>query len=413
MVVLATCLFALSTAAAENGRAPAGQHRILETTGTISTAKLDTKSGEVVLGLWTPHVRFRVPDQSDSKEQELIALLERANGSGSSLRLWFDGGRGDISRQSGTLIFPVCAIAFEDIRFEPTKRCAEASIDASASGQAALTIAGAQLEAGEFRLAGATLARVGDLQDPAGRKLLLRVRANVSYAIATMEESASAAADKAVAAALADYRALVEVEPNDPEVRFELAAAYEMLGGYAEAKAAYEAILARWPDEDFRVAIRLGALSRRQGNYGKALAALDDLSARSGPQQGMKFHYHRGWTLNLLGRHDEALQSLNEGIAHQPDYAWAYLRRACAHGSLSNLKEARADLDQGIALLRAMPGATAGKEIRDELHRAAEARATVDRAIAAGTAGPVSVYCSSDDTYERPRSRSALLPKAT
>lgn len=85
--------------------------------------------------------------------------------------------------------------------------------------------------------------------------------------------------------------------PEDREVQFSIGLVLEQLGGYGEAKAVYDDLLERWPDEELRVALRLGALHRQQERFEAALEPVDALASR-GPKDGMRYHYHRGSRLH-------------------------------------------------------------------------------------------------------------------
>lgn len=52
----------------------------------------------------------------------------------------------------------------------------------------------------------------------------------------------------------------------------------------------------------------------------------------------MPTQYHLGWTLQELGRHEEAVQAFLRGLTAQPEYAFAYFRLGLSFEAL-NLKE--------------------------------------------------------------------------
>jgi tetratricopeptide (TPR) repeat protein len=91
------------------------------------------------------------------------------------------------------------------------------------------------------------------------------------------------------------------------------------------------------------VTISRAANYRVRGDYQLALRELDKLAPRNGETQGMMYHYHRAWALARLGRHDDVVRELTAGFATQPDYSWAFQKRACAHGQLGQLDQAIAD----------------------------------------------------------------------
>lgn len=385
----------------------AGQRRIFEDLGGLTDVA--ENEGGIWLSLWEPHVRFRIEREPDAKRSQLAFLIKRASEGYRSVTIRYDGIRGRLNRESGTVDYPLCAIAFEDLMFEPTRGCDGKGAAASGGPEAALVLARAWLSAGEFRRAQALLARDDLPADDAFRKIFLKIRSAAAESIALSETPASSEADRATAAALADYRALTVLEPDDVEHQFAVARALQDLGGYTEASAAYDLLLKRWPDEDFRVAVRRGALYRGQGDYEKALDALNQLVVRNGPQVGMKFHYHRGWTLSLLGRHDEAIADLSEGLRTQPDYGSAYMRRACAYAAVGRLREALDDVTEAARLQAARP--EAADAFRNETAEIAALRARLEAGLAEGAGKPVSGGCSGPSwrASERPRRRSRLL----
>jgi tetratricopeptide (TPR) repeat protein len=126
----------------------------------------------------------------------------------------------------------------------------------------------------------------------------------------------------------------------------------------------------------------------------------------------MMFHYHRGWTLNLLGRYEEAVAEFTEGLKTQPDYQGAFDRRACAYARLGRLPEALADRQRADAEMdsiwsdaRRMPSAEHDRAWAEGVVKALEA------AIARGSNEPMSVPCEGSWDYgEKRRERSSFLP---
>jgi tetratricopeptide (TPR) repeat protein len=253
-----------------------------------------------------------------------------------------------------------------------------------------------------------------EFTDPGKHKLLLYVRAATSAAAAAAAPRLSAGSDAALVSSLADYRALARLEPDDVELRYLIAAQLLELGGYDESRAVQDEIMSKWPGEYFRAMIRIGAIHRNLGDYEQALRTLDEIVAKEGPQDGMRYNYHRGWTLSLLGRHEEAAESFTAGLAVQGDYTSAYVRRGCARARIGQLPEALADFEEGRRLLLALPGGAASPLVRRDVADLEADRARVAAAIAAGRSGPVTGMCEGDvwRASEKPRARSPLLPPA-
>jgi tetratricopeptide (TPR) repeat protein len=233
-----------------------------------------------------------------------------------------------------------------------------------------------------------------------------------AQATTDLEPPLSETADRFRVNALGDYRSLANLEPDDPEHQFSIGNLLQDLGAYTEAGAVFDGILDRWPNEKFRVSIRKGALRRSQGDYVGALATLDRLVAELGTQQGMRYHYHRGWTLSLLGRYQEAIAEYSEGLKGQSDYPSAYERRGCAYASLGRLDDALRDLERAKALFQAQPGGSAAPTVARDVKRIEAQRQRV-AASAPGGAEPIMRICDGDpwDNWERPRQRSPLLPR--
>lgn len=396
-----------SVAAAAPADAPQETRRIFEDFGTPGAGNLDPAGG-LWLSLWEPHVRFVLPAQRPEKLEELSHVLRRTRG-GPGLKLRYDAAAGLVNAQTGTIDYPMCGVLIEDVAFEPQRPCDDGPAAPPATPEAALVRARAHTSVGNFRVAQALLAPLSFSQ-PAHHKLLLRVRSETALALAQLEQRLSPEADRLLAAALADLRAVEQLEPDDLEIQFSLGSMLEQLGGYAEARTIYENILRRWPDEELRVAVRLGALRREQGDYEAALAPLNELASR-GPQQGMRYHYHRGWTLSLLGRLDEAVAEYSEGLETQPDYSSAYLRRACARAGLGQFDAALRDAEEAIRLVAQLPDAASSPLARDELREAEDTRGRIEAAAASGAQGGQG-FCNGPywRRHESPRPRSPLLP---
>jgi tetratricopeptide (TPR) repeat protein len=402
-------LICASAGPAQTSGDAAQPKRIFESRGTLSGAA-DDPDGALLLTLWDHHVRFRLPAQPEGGLDKLAAIVRLSNERGESMRVLYDAQSGRVNEETATVDYPLCRVALGDLVFEPATPCATTPLPgAPASAEAALALGYAYSTSGEIPRAQALLARADAPGDRAFRKLLLQIRGDAAAASADGLEGA--AADRAHLAALTDYRALASLEPDDVEVQFLVASALEELGGYQDAKAIYDEILRRWPEEDYRIAVRIGALYRIQGDNVRALEQLDSLVARKGPQPGMKFHYHRGWTLTRLGRFAEAVAEFDAGLREQPDYAYAYFRRSCAKASMGGVAEALSDAERGRALLAGLP--TTDKAVAFDIHRTDEVIAQLKRAQAVGGNRPVLGTCGGySGHYETGRPRSPLLPAA-
>ncbi|HMJ93588.1 MAG TPA: tetratricopeptide repeat protein [Allosphingosinicella sp.] len=404
-------LSAGGTAAAQQGAA-SEQRRIFETKAAISDAGTDDE-GVFDITLSARSMRFRLATRSDEQKRELWALIEQANDEGRAIVVSYDGSEGSFLQLINIIEYPVCKIAFGERTFEPATPCQTAAVTGHPRGEKALALSFAHGDAGNYAIALDLAERSGSGDDPGFRKLSLYAGANAAEGLATLEEPGSVAADRLGIAALGHYRSIAALDPGDHLVPYKIAAMLEDLGAYAEARSQYEQTVARFPDEEFEIAIRLGALRRLQHDYAQALAELDQLVARQGPQEGMKYFYHRGWTLRLLGRFEEAIAAFTEGMKTQPDFAGSFLQRSCAQAGVGHLDQALADAMEGARLHSAAPAASTDKEIQTSLRYAKSAVATLEQGIAAGGNRPIPNLCANYlGRYEAPRPRSPFLPPA-
>jgi tetratricopeptide (TPR) repeat protein len=225
-------------------------------------------------------------------------------------------------------------------------------------------------------------------------------------------QEATDAVDRQLMRALADFTEWADLEPGNPEARLAVGLALRDLGDYERAIAIFRAMIPAWPEQRIRLVTRIGATYRILGDYDRALGVLDELVAREGPQPGMMFHYHRGWTLNLMGRYEEAIKEFNEGFESQSDYSGAFGQRACSFARLGRLEEALADRRMADKLMESNLRGTGVTPARE--HDRAWSRAviaTLEAAIASGSKEPNAAPCEGDWNYgDRKRERSRLLP---
>ena len=404
-------LLILATLAAAQAAAPDDSaQRIISTAGYVEHAG-DENGGWFQFAF--SHQRFRLPADAGVTEA-MIRVLAEASQRGMSVRVRYDSWAGRADAAGGFVEYPLCALSVASgasIGDERANCPGPAAIPPDSTENAlarglALTMA----QPAQARLLLGHALEDTHLSAPL-RAAALAARAGAAENISETLPFAGEAFDRAVADALADDRALVAVAPDDAEAQYAVARQLGDLGGYAEAEAVYRAIGRHWPGEAFNVAVRTGALYRRQGLYADALRALDDYAAREGPQQGMKFHYHRAWTLTLLNRPQEAVEELGQGLATQPDYAYAYFMRACAYGRLGRISEALADQERGLELFRGLVQ-DGGDLFAGQLAIATATADTLRQAAAAGRHEPTAIAC--DRLWEREirsRPRSPLLPR--
>lgn len=399
-------LLTLGVAQMASAQAPAGEH-VYSVAGYVG--EWDETSGDW-FELFGPNIRLALPDGAERETywQLLVAASER----GVALRVRFDATAGRLTPDGTSVIYPLCSISAGNASFGNESNNCPVRNSERRDGETLLTLGLAQVseqpEAGRRTLTDA-LSATPQLA-PRARALAFKGRADAAEAIADNLESDDPETDRLLAEALADFRRQVALAPDDAAAMFSVARLTMSLGGYAEALDLYRAVGRRWPEEALNVAVRSGALYRQQGDYERALRELDDYARLGDPQiNGMKFRYHRAWTLSLLGRNEEAEREINTGLATQPDYSSAYQIRACVRARLGRLDEALADQERALELLvgiMAQPNAA----LRADIERSRRAVATLRGAIDARRPGPVAAPCEGYwDRWSRPRPRSPLL----
>ena len=384
--------------------------RIATTSGYVSGAEDDALGLRIKLN--DSALRFRLPRLSPDELEPYVQLLSSAAQRGFAVSIRFDGSAGRADAASGTVTYPICSISVGDVHplGDDAINCpAGAAVERNASAALVQGLAaGSTHPEAAIRLLGAAIADPG--LAPSLRAVALEARAVAAGALAQNLQWASEPYDRLIAAALADDRARLAINPDDVNAHHAIAGDLGDLGAYDEALAIYANILRRWPDQALRVATRTGAIWRQRGDNRRALAVLDDLAARSGRPDGMRFAYHRAWTLVMLERYRDAIAELDIGLRTQPDYSSAYELRSCAHLELGELAEATGDEERALELLATLerdhvPGGSEGAaRARREL---AALRATRGRA----SAETLDLVCREPwRNWIRTRPRSALLP---
>jgi protein O-GlcNAc transferase len=175
--------------------------------------------------------------------------------------------------------------------------------------------------------------------------------------------------------------AAVEANPNSAVVRINHGLVLQAQGDWQGALMSFERALALAPndfDALFNRAYALAALGRNEdalAGYGQALAVKPD----SGD-----LHYNRGNALNALGRCDEALASYERALALAPGHAGALNNRGNVLARLGRHQEALASYEGVLARDPGHAEALANRgSVLQALDRHAEALASYDQALAA------------------------------
>ena len=406
-MIVAALLAGIAAALAQPAPPPPAE-RIFEVPGHVGN--WDTE-GDEWFAMSGYSIRFSMPPGAD--RDGFWRLVQAADERAVALRFRIDVAAGRLGRDGFYVIYPLCAIGTANGSWHgDTARNCPAGAAAVPAAERLLAL-GLVLALDDPEAARRTFGEA--LADPGlapnGQALALRNRGAAAEGMSFDLEPASAGYDRLWADALADYRRLAALLPDRASPRLAMAAALVALGGYDEALAVYQEIMRRWPDQAAEATVEIGALYRQRGDYRRALATLDDYARGRDASQlnGMKFHYHRAWTLVLLGRDEEAVREIDQGLTTQPDYSAAFLLRSCARARLGRLAEALADQRRALELRSAF-FAESSAGVRAEFARSRAVIAMLEEAVAARRSGPVSAPCEGFwDRWIRPRTRSPLL----
>ncbi len=413
-----TCIFVATVAACGAIAMTPARGETPPTSGlAVATGVVDDGTegdGLIWITLVGSDLRFEAPMDALKAPDTLFATAKESARKKAPLKVSYDLDTGFIDPGTGKATF-----AIREVRLGEKVIAGVATSDdvrRTAASRSEAIVARALAESDKGAPSPRRDALTGVLADPtlpqALRVTALRARANTSEEYALGDYPAGEARDRLLLSALADSRAWSALAPDDSEAAFQTAYELRALGAFDEAIAMYRAILAKHPDQDYAVAVRIGSTYRAEGKYDRALAALDDLVTRKGPQEGMRFHYNRGLTLLKLGRTAEAIKAFDAGLPSQTDYAWAFAYRACALAAEGRIAEALADNTKGAALSEAQT-ADAYENLANAQNRRHLAEVTALLKQAATHSPPVHLTGLCDDYAdwgETPRTRSQLLP---
>jgi tetratricopeptide (TPR) repeat protein len=124
-----------------------------------------------------------------------------------------------------------------------------------------------------------------------------------------------------------------------------------------------EAAFSLVPASDYRDFLHYALYLRDAGRSADSLQALLAAESAEGGRVSMMTQYHKGWTLQELGRNREAVEAFSKGIRVQPSYAFVYWRRGLAYEDLGEKKLAAQDFEQCARLLAAGKVTQAGKDL--------------------------------------------------
>jgi tetratricopeptide (TPR) repeat protein len=361
---------------------------------------------------------FVLDDALVADPQAVFAVLQNSSDSGRSVVIRYDINSGIFDPDASKPSYVVRELVYDGRtvggQVGSTKRMPDTTTLGKAQSLLARGVAlhGADDDQGAISALNEALAG-GALSGPR-KALALKTLGRATDDLAFLSCPPGAKRDKLLMAALAAFQSWQALSPDDADAASEAASALSDLDAYGEALKAYRAAADKWPEKSFWPLIRLGAIHRTLGDNAAALAALDEITAKGGQPIGMAYHYHRGWTLNDLGRFDEAIVEFTAGIKEQPDYAWAFAMRSCAFASLGRLDKAAADQDQAIGLMRddLMSGTATDAQTQD-INRAMAVADQLRAAKARDEHAKIDGLCRGYvNRGDEKRDRSPLLPVA-
>jgi tetratricopeptide (TPR) repeat protein len=375
--------------------------------------KVDSTARFISFELYGASGRYAADRAKVANADDFLAALNASTNTSRSIMVRYYAATGTILPDDRVPTFIVASIQYEGrtIAGEPALDAMPASArlrpDARLAHAIALQDGGRHADA---RAMLDVLLRGEDLL-PLHRGVALRTRANANSDDAMYNHRAGAERDRLLIASLNDALALKQLDGGGPAGDSLAASALQNLGAHAEAIASYRARLERKPEDTYWMLLMIGVSHRAQGQYQQALAAYDEIVSRLGPQEGMAFHYHRGWTLLEMGRLPEAVDEFTAGLKNQPDYPGAFMRRACALAKLGRLREALSDQEAVVAGIREWGVAAPTAATKALLERSTVVVAELRAAVARNQQGPMDAPCIDGWNSDPPRERSPLLPR--
>lgn len=392
-----------------------GPRGALKVDGYVSAGAYDDK------GIWFTLTfvdqRFVVDPHNVPNPDAFWNAVLAANKDNLLLTVWFDPETAVIERKTMKPSYVVRTVVYGgqtiagDILAEP--RDARTISSSQDKAEFALARGLAYYHAGQTTKALPLLGQALDFNLAPELKILgLKARSSALEDDILAREKPGNARDRGLYAALQDARAWRKAAPDNADAAINEAWLLSMLGGYDDALAVYADASKRWPDENWRTYRGIGAVYRRMGRLQESLDWIDKLGALPDMKNTMPYRYHRGWTLDEMGRYDEAIAEYTEGMKAQPDYDGAFWRRSCAYAATGQLELALYDIRTARKLrdgfMAEMPVTPASSF---DNARYAEVEQTLANAVAKDAHQKITGLCKGYWEWgEGARSRSIFLP---
>jgi len=373
--------------------------------------------GQVWFTFWSVDQRFVIARAKSANADAALKALNDSNAQGRSVTVRYDPETAVIDLGAPYASYVARALVFDgktiegDVATPP--RSDIASRPAWEQAEFALGRAVAFAGAGEHTTALRLLDQAlrSSLLRTSLKALAFKTRSELIEDDGLSQWPAGDERDRALIAALQDSHAWQQLAPDDEHAAMATAWRLMELGAYDEALDSYQDVLKRWPDAAYGALRGMAAVHRASGNPALSLDDLSKLAALPGQAGTMPYRYHRGWTLEELGRWDEAIAEFTEGLKFQPDYDGAFWRRGCAYAATGQLRKAlddfRASLKYRNEYLESLPPSP-GVEFDNKRYLAAEQ--TLAEALNEHPHQKIAGLCEGYwDWGDQPRQRSKLL----
>ncbi|MCI3131795.1 tetratricopeptide repeat protein [Phenylobacterium aquaticum] len=285
--------------------------------------------------------------------------------------------------------------------------------DAQATAEAALARGMALSRGGDKTAARMSLddALAADHLRPALLPMALAARSGLLYETA-FDVRAGLDRDQVLFAGLTDARRWRSMAPESAQAASAVARGLSLLGDDEAALSIYADVIKRWPEEAFWSDISISSIHRRRGDYANALAAMDDIVRRRGPQAGMAYRFNRGRALLGQKRLPEAIKEFTSALSYRPTYDYAFIQRACAYAQSARLPEAVADLSAALTIQDSLPDSnTTGGAAQARRERLQQDLASLRKLAADSPHSGSDIPCHSYFEAEIARDPSPLLQK--
>lgn len=93
--------------------------------------------------------------------------------------------------------------------------------------------------------------------------------------------------------------------------------------------------------------VNYATMLRTAGRFEESLTAIkmgEQIDKKEGKPPSMIIQYHKGWTLQEMGRHREAIEAFTTGVPDQIKFPFVYWKRAAAYSAIANREAAVADM---------------------------------------------------------------------